>query len=124
MPNPRLRADTSGHMLNQESGRCLVASPPAILAGSATCTNVWGRTLSGSRLAFVFVNNGAQQTNVTCGPACFSQLPMPAAAYQIQDVWDLMPIPPNIQRGPGGFSYTATVPGQGGSRMFELMAAN
>ena len=95
----------------------------ASTATTASCTNVWGRTLSGDRLSFVFVNNGARAANVTCGPACFGQLAMPAQAYQIQDVWDLTPIPPNIQRGAAGFSHTATVPGQGGSRMFELMAA-
>lgn len=120
-----INQDRLGKAAIRIKGANLTFPCAAAPADSDVCTNVWGRELSGARLAFVFVNNGPTATNITCGPACFGQLPMPADAYQIQDAWNVMPILPNIQRDSktGGFSYTAEVDGGGGSRMFELMVA-
>lgn len=106
-------------LINAEAGTCLTAVP------AAPCTNVWGRELEAQHFAFVLVNNGPQPANVTCDAACFAQLRMPADAYQLQDLYNPVPVLPNIARDPttGGFAYTAEVDGGGGSRFFSLAPA-
>jgi hypothetical protein len=70
--------------------------------------------------AIVMVNNGPHAINMTCDEKCFGQLNMTASTYQLQDLYNLVPIPGTISSGPGGFTLTAEVPGGGGSAFLHL----
>ena len=95
--------------------RCLAAT--ATLPGS--CTNVWGRKLTGGALALGFVNNGGSSTTVTCDAACFAQLGALAPKYTVRDLWahaDVGDITPP-------FTFSANVNGSGFAAAFKLTPA-
>eukprot|EP01052_Picozoa_sp_SAG31_P025710 SAG31_NODE_2272_length_6038_cov_37.265196_4_plen_154_part_00 len=99
---------------------------------SANCSNVWGRPLSdGKSYVLAFVNNMASEDNVRCCGDCFSNLfygATPAASYTVRDLWahadvghlsrDAMTTDTNAPS-----CYNATVPPNGGSRIFKLTPA-
>lgn len=59
------KTDT-GHFVSPSSGLCLTA-------GSASCSNVWGRQMRDGSWGMVMVSNGAANATVSCGPDCFSK---------------------------------------------------
>ena len=83
---------------------------------SQTCTNVWGRQLSGGAHALGFVNTGDAAANITCGPECFQKMNITATSLTVRDLWahkDVGTLTPP-------FSWTAVVNGLGFAAAFKL----
>ena len=60
-------------VLDETTAQLKSASAHMCLAAVASCTNIWGRRLRDGSWGMVMVNNGADNTTVTCGPDCFAQ---------------------------------------------------
>lgn len=91
---------------------CLAATQPDATA----CSNVWGRPLADGSWALAFINNGAAASIVACDAACFSQTTLPSgpgAALVVRDLWAHANVT-TLPWTPGGYSYNASVPGDGG----------
>ena len=73
------------------------------------------------------VNNGNETTTVGCDAACFTKLldgATPATKYTVKDLWSKLEdtVLPDAEAAVG-FSYSTSVPPQGGSRIFKFTAA-
>jgi hypothetical protein len=115
-----LDGDGTLHTKDGGAGRppmCLLASA----SSPATCTNVWGRALSGGAFALGFVNNGGTPTSVTCDATCFAALNIPSSVTSlvVRDLWAHATVatlsPP--------FAFTATIDGNGFAGVFKLTPA-
>lgn len=89
---------------------CIAADPSA-----AMCTNVWGRTLADG-FAIGMVNNAGSALPITCDAACFAQLPLAGATYDVRDIWAHASVG---QLAPP-YSLTANVNGSGFAALFKL----
>lgn len=112
--NQQWDATADGLLRSRGAPLCLAAVTPDPTA----CTNVWGRPLADGSVALVAVNNAPSPQAVSCGPACFAALNVTAAARGLA-VRDLWAHAANGTLAPP-FTWTAVVPGDGGSVMVRL----
>lgn len=112
----------NGQMQSRAAGP---TGAPLCLTATATlpsaCTNVWGRPLADGSWAVTMVNNGAENTTVTCGPECIAFMNMTGGGQvQVRDLWAHAIV--GVLSGPtAGWTWNATVPGDGGSAMFRFI---
>jgi len=95
---------------------CLMASAPP---PSSSCTNVWGRALSGGDFALGFVNNDASSAlNVTCDSTCMDAIGIKEGSFIVRDLWAhasvaTLPGPP--------YTFSALVDSGGFAAAFRLV---
>jgi hypothetical protein len=85
-------------------------------APAGSCTNVWGRQLSGGAVALGFVNNGDSAAQVACDAACFAALNISKGTWSVRDVWahqDLQPL-----QAP--FSFQSSLNASGSASLYVL----
>lgn len=72
------------------------------------------------------VNNGNKTVTVGCDKQCFTALldgAAPAARYTVKDLWSKSEDTVVLTNDAAiGFSYSTSVPPQGGSRIFKVTA--
>jgi len=79
--------------------------------------NIWGRKLSGTSAAIIFLNNANVTTALTCDKNCFGQLGYkPAQLLKVRDLWQHKDLD-TITVGNG---YTVYVNGSGTAEIFKF----
>lgn len=90
-------------------------------ATEMSCSNVWGRKLSGGEFALAFVNNdsSAPSQSVTCDESCFSSLlngTSSITSLKVRDLWAHA----DIGTISSPFSFSFNVNGSGFASAFKL----
>jgi hypothetical protein len=109
--------NSDGTIRSNQPGKdvCLAASIP----NATSCANVWGRPLFDGSWAMTFINNAADALNVTCDASCFAAMNLTTPSLVVRDLW-LHANLTTLHGGPSSFSFSYSVPGDGGSQMYRL----